>query len=397
MVGFIGGPKDRLSQDPIDFSSVWTLREQLDAISQDKWSGLPYGGAWLWGFNSGGQLGQDDVVDRSSPVVVGNERSWQDVSSSQAHTLALTNAGSLWSWGSNAGGQLGHDDQINRSSPVQVGALADWAQVSAGQNASAAVKTNGTLWTWGVNSQGHLGHNDRISRSSPVQVGALTNWSYVTINSDTFGHTTAIKTDGTLWTFGTSRHGIMGTNNLVYRSSPVQVGSLTDWARIAKSYALHMVAVKTDGTIWAWGRNNFGALGINNQISRSSPVQIGALTNWYSAANAEFFTLALKTDGTLWSWGVNSSGQLGHDDRINRSSPVQVGSLTDWEDVAAQEGISAQGVSFALKTDRTLWSWGLNSSGQLGHNDVTNRSSPVQVGTLNRWLKVSSSSGIRRV
>jgi alpha-tubulin suppressor-like RCC1 family protein len=146
------------------------------------------------------------------------------------------------------------------------------------------------------------------------------------------------------------------------------------------------MAIKNDGTLWAWGSNNDGRLGLNNTTSNSSPVQVGSLNNWaHVMPGSGSFSLAIKTDGTLWSWGLNGSGQLGLGDTTNRSSPVQVGSLTDW----AYAGVTSAG-SFALKTDGTIWAWGTNSSGQLGLGDTTNRSSPVQIGSINTWLDIST-------
>jgi alpha-tubulin suppressor-like RCC1 family protein len=301
----------------------------------------------------------------------------------------------LWAWGNNNSGQLGLGNTAPRSSPVQVGSLTNWKQVSGGQYSTAAIKTDGTLWTWGNNNNGGgLGTNNTTSYSSPVQVGSLTNWKQVSVGSDgitTSGHTAAIKTDGTLWSWGVNSSGQLGTNDIVHRSSPVQVGSLTNWKQVsAGSY--FTTAIKTDGTLWSWGLNSSGQLGTNNTTSYSSPVQVGSLTNWKQVSagtdgniiSPSGHTAAIKTDGTLWSWGLNSSGQLGTNDVVNRSSPVQVGSLTNWKLVSAGSYFTT-----AIKTDGTLWSWGNNSNGQLGTNDVVHRSSPVQVGSLTNWKLVS--------
>lgn len=137
----------------------------------------------------------------------------------------------LYAWGLNSSGQVGNGTANNLSSPVQVGSLTDWSQISAGGEHSAAVKTNGTLWTWGKNSFGQLGQNDIVSRSSPVQVGALTDWAQVSAGLTQF--TAAIKTTGTLWTWGDDDGGNLGQNSVVDRSSPVQVGALTNWAQVS--------------------------------------------------------------------------------------------------------------------------------------------------------------------
>jgi alpha-tubulin suppressor-like RCC1 family protein len=165
---------------------------------------------------------------------------------------------------------------------VQVGVLTDWSQVSAGRTFCAAIKTNGTLWTWGRNTGGQLGQNIAytIDRSSPVQVGALTDWSQVSAGRE---FCAAIKTNGTLWTWGRNISGQLGQNisYSISRSSPVQVGALTDWAQVSAGLYI-CAAIKTNGTIWSWGNNSSGQLGLNDVANRSSPVQVGALTTWSS-------------------------------------------------------------------------------------------------------------------
>ena len=165
------------------------------------------------------------------------------------------------------------------------------------------------------------------------------------------------------------------------------MGTLTNWKRVACGI-FHTAAVKTDGTLWSWGKNKYGGLGLGDTTHRSSPVQVGTLTDWRLVTSGYYHIAAIKNDGTLWSWGRNNSGQLGLGDTANRSSPVQVGTLTNWKLVAS----GAYHVA-AVKTDGTLWLWGYNNyHGGLGLGDTTNRSSPVQVGTLTNWKLVASGS-----
>ena len=198
------------------------------------------------------------------------------------HTLATKTDGTLWSWGS--GTALGHGDIIFKSSPVQVGTDTNWKNISAGSSFSFAIKTNGTLWSWGSNGQGQLGQNDTTTKSSPVQVGTDTDWKYVAAGASA---TLAIKENGTLWAWGrnstTSPVSQLGLNDTIFRSSPVQVGTDADWEYI---FIFDTgVAIKTNGTLWMWGQNNFGQLGQNDTINRSSPVQVGTATNWKQINN----------------------------------------------------------------------------------------------------------------
>ena len=194
----------------------------------------------------------------------------------------------LYSWGRNQVGQLGQNDVVYRSSPVQVGALTTWSNISTGYNSCLATKTDGTLWAWGDNTYGQLGDNTIVNRSSPVQIGALTTWSNISTN---FSACLAAKTDGTLWSWGLNSYGQLGQNDRVYRSSPVQVGSLTTWLNISVGSST-CLATKTDGGLWAWGYNGFGTLGDNTVINRSSPVQVGALTTWSKISAGAYSCLA---------------------------------------------------------------------------------------------------------
>ena len=174
----------------------------------------------------------------------------------------------------------------------------------------------------------------------------------------------------------------------MFKSSPVQIGALTDWADVSASvFVGFCLAVKTNGTIWSWGVNGRGQLGHNNTANRSSPTQIGALTNWSKIATGGNygFSVSAKTDGTLWSWGSNANGQLGDNTVADKSSPIQVGALTNWSKVAA--GFT---LSLSVKSDKTLWSWGAGTSGQLGDNTTIAKSSPVQIGSNAYWYEIAA-------
>ena len=336
---------------------------------------------WSWGTNSYSQLGDNtnnfNVATRSSPVqTVAAGTNWKAVAANQ-HTVAVKTDGTLWTWGLGNMGQMGNNTTtLATSSPVQtVAAGTNWKQVAGGYLHTAALKTDGTLWTWGDNtSYGQLGDNTVNSRSSPVQtVCAGTDWRSVACGEN---HTAAIKTDGSLWLWGSGFNGQLGDNSNVAKSSPVQtVAAGTNWQQ-ADGGGDRMSAIKTDGTLWMWGYNAFGMLGDNTVDRKSSPVQTVALgTNWKSVAICRYSTHALKTDGTLWVWGNGTSGQLGNNAAVDKSSPVQtVCAGTNWKAVDC----GSNGNGAALKTDGTLWVWGYGGSGGLGNNASVDKSSPVQ-------------------
>ena len=345
------------------------------------------GTLWAWGVNTNGQLGLGDVVTRSSPVQIGTDTNWASVSAG-TNTIAIKTTGSLWAWGTNANGQLGigNSPTMGRD-PVQVGTDTNWASVGGdhrnGSQHSLQIKTDGSLWSWGYNPTGPLGLGDATNRSSPVQVGTDTNWS--SVSTGTY-HTLAIKTTGSLWAWGTNANGQLGQGNTTTRSSPVQVGTDTNWSWVSGGRSNHTMAIKTTGSLWGWGFNTTnGQLGLGDVVNRSSPVQVGTDTNWASVSAGQFHTIAIKTTGSLWAWGQNTSGQLGQGNTTIRSSPVQMGTDTDWASVSA-----GAYHALAIKTTGSLWGWGLNTQGQLGLGDATNRSSPVQVGTDTNWASVSA-------
>ena len=343
---------------------------------------------WAWGNNYFGGLGLGNTTNVSSPTQVGSLTNWSSVDGDYC-TLALKTDGSLWSWGYNNSGQLGLGDTTNRSSPVQIGALTNWLRISAGQITGMAIKTDGTLWVWGSNSYGKLGLGNTTSQSSPTQVGALTTWSSVNVGNY---NSAAIKTDGTLWTWGFNSYGNLGLGDTTNRSSPVQIGALTNWSSVSIARSSWSAALKNDGTLWMWGSNTFGELGLSDTNNRSSPTQVGALTTWLSVAAGNAHCAAIKNDGTLWAWGYNVDGKLGQGNTTDRSSPVQVGALTTWLSVSGGSNYTA-----AIKTDGTLWTWGKGTEGRLGLGNTTYFSSPKQVGALTNWLSVSAGIGSKAI
>ena len=354
---------------------------------------------FTWGAGTDGVLGQNDLTARSIPTQVGVQVDWTSINSAYRAIHAIKSNGTLWTWGDGRNGKLGHGDTSDRSVPTQVGNLSNWSLSSGGDHLTHAVKTDGTLWAWGRNLSGALGLGNTTAYSSPVQVGELTTWSTI---STSYQRAHAIKTDGKLWSWGKGNTGQLGHGNTTDYSSPVQVGTLTDWSKIA-SGTLHNLAVKTGGTLWAWGSNSHGRLGDGTTTTRSSPVQIGSLTTWSNvwAGGQGDQSFAIKTDKTMWAWGFNTTGSLGLGDAIHHSSPTQIGSLTDWNTLSS-EGNYLGPTGMAVKTDNTLWTWGdASTTGRTAHNNLTDYSSPVQVGGATDWQEVVgtqiSSAGIRKI
>jgi alpha-tubulin suppressor-like RCC1 family protein len=238
---------------------------------------------------------------------------WTSPSTGDYHTCAVKTDGTLWCWGANGNGRLGDNTTTARHLPTQeFTAATDWALVSAGSSHTCAVKTDNTLWCWGFNGSRSLGDNTTTDRHLPTQeVTAATDWASVSAGS---AHTCAVKTDGTLWCWGNDTFGRLGDNSTQVHGSrgvPVQEHTAaTDWASVSAADE-HTCAMKTNGTLWCWGSGSFGRLGNNTTFHRRFPVQeFTAATDWAAVSAAHEHTCAVKTNGTLWCWGSNTEGQL---------------------------------------------------------------------------------------
>lgn len=325
-------------------------------------------GVYSAGLNDVYQLGLGDTTNRTTWTVNASV-AWAMVASGIVHSLAIKEDGTLWAFGDNSYGQLGQGDDVAKTAIVQVGSSTTWATASAG-TASYAIKADGTLWVWGENLAGELGLGDTTQRTSPTQVGTGTNWAYV---SGGYYFALAIKTDGTLWAAGLNDLGQLGLGDTTDRTTWTQVGSATTWASVSASYS-HTLALRTDGTLWSCGFNDVGQLGQGDTTQRTTITQVGSATDWaFICAGVRVSTsYAVKTGGTLYAWGRNVVYELGLGDTTNRTSPTQVGSATNWAKVRAG------GAGYlAITTAGAVYAAGDNTYGQLGFGDTTTRQTPT--------------------
>lgn len=334
--------------------------------------GVVYG----WGYNANGQLGDGTTTSRSSPVTfVGKISGWKRVVIADSNTLAQANDGSLWWMGANAG----------TSSPKSIPSGTDWRSIAIGYGNGTgspfyAIKNDGTLWSWGTNYDGGLGGPGGASPNTVT--GGGNNWKQVSS-----GHrfTMALKTDGTMWACGYNNFGQYGNGNTsAYSSFVSAAGGTTEWKTIAAGQ-WGTSAIKTDGTLWSCGYNTgfgSGQLGDGTTVNKSSFVSVaGGGNNWKEVKSNWGSVIALKTDGTLWSWG-----------RGGALSPTSApGGGTNWKSISVGGSISGEARFAAIKTDGTLWTWGRNVYGGLGDGTTSSRSSPAQTllsGTS--WKAISS-------
>lgn len=342
------------------------------------------GTLWAWGNNGAGQLGDGTTTNRYSPIQIGIDNNWTNISGGFLHTLAIKSNGNLWAWGWNVTGQLGDGTNNFTSIPIKIGTDNKWVSISAGYYHSVGLKSDGTCWVWGGNGYGQLGDGTNNNSFTPKQIGSENNWTSITAGSY---YTTGTKTTGTLWVCGENGVGQLGDGTNINKNNFVQISVFDNRILDLAIGPFNTSAIKSDGTLWTWGNNNFSQLGDGTAIQRLIPIQVGTETRWLSVTTGGLAVVALKNDGTLWTWGSNIEGSLGlGDPNINsKNIPTQVGSDNKWTSISA-----GLGHVVALKSDGTLWAWGLNDRGQLGDGTANNSFSPIQIGTDDNWITISA-------
>ena len=410
--GLGAGDTVYVAGNPLGLAALYVQIPDLQDRGVTVYFDLP-GTVRAWGRNSYGQLGDGTTTNSPTPVQVvdpadpsGFLTDVAQVSCGYDYTVALKSDGTVWGWGLNYAGQLGDGTTVwDRHTPVQAidpadpsGFLTDVVALAAGYSHTVAVKSDGTVWAWGDNSDGQLGDGTGVSSSTPVQVvdpsdgsGFLT--GVVAVSGGGF-HTVALKADGTVRVWGWNLTGQLGDGTTIDSPEPVQVvdpadgsGFLTGVAAVAGG-DMYTVAVKDDGTVRSWGRNQTGQLGDGTTTNSPTPVQVvdpadgsGFLTGVLAVSSGGDHTAALKGDGTVWGWGMNSEGQLGDGTVVSSPTPVQV---VDPEDGSGYlTGVVAVAAgnlhTLAAKGDGTVRAWGDNDDGQLGDGTTTGRPLPVEV------------------
>jgi PKD repeat protein/alpha-tubulin suppressor-like RCC1 family protein len=343
------------------------------------------GQLYITGWNGYGQLGDGNVSDQSSPIVIGP---YTSTSAGFGHTVAIDDVGMIWAWGYNGYGQLGNNTTINRSSPVSIARSGSYVAVSAGSYHTVAIDSDGMVWTWGSNIDGQLGDGTSgfdINKSSPVSIVRL--GPYVLINAG-YSHTVAIDSNGMIWTWGRNDFGQLGDNTLTNKSSPVSIARPGSYIAISAG-ASHTVAIDSAGMIWAWGDNYSGQIGdgtvaIFPTDFKSSPVSIARPGSYVAVSAGGWHTVAIDSAGMIWAWGAN----VGDGTNVNKSSPVSIARSGSY--VAISAGASH---TVAIDSEGIVWAWGDNEYGQLGDNTIGVdyfKSSPVSIARVGPYFSVEA-------
>ncbi len=317
---------------------------------------------WMWGYNT----------FRPSPTHVFVNSKYKAISAgTDSETIAAIRENGTLS--------LGRDDNT-------MGTDTDWKSVATGYLYGIALKENGTLWTWGLNNYGQLGDGTYIDKSEAQQIGTDADWKTI---ASGYAVTLVIKNDGSLWACGLNDDGQLGIGANTPQNANIlrQIGTDHDWDQISAGQK-HALALKKNGTLWTWGDNEYGQLGIGSTLDKYSPQQVGTGL-WRSISAGWLHTLAIKQDGSLWAWGYGRYGQIGDGSTWqNTYAPVKIGSDQDWKNISA--GTVS---SMAIKANGTLWGWGENKENVLGLTGIQQVSIPIQVGTETNWEFVSTSCG----
>jgi alpha-tubulin suppressor-like RCC1 family protein len=346
------------------------------------------GSVHCWGDNRFGQLGTGDTKSRPLPtkveipgvgvVKVFLPMGDGDLSSDVAvFTCAITTDSAMWCWGDNRNGQLGTGDTNPRLSPTPVTMLAsNNAKGGNGGGFMCTQSADGAVSCWGKNQAGQLGTGDTKDRSTPA---AVTLPMPIDRMATGAAHTCARGSDGSLYCWGSNAYGQLGIGSMTSTSKPALVSDLGPRVVRLGAGAGHTCAYTTDGLVWCWGDNREGQLGTGDNVAHDKPIMIDAqklsdVNQIYAGAN---HSCAVKTDGTLWCWGGNQFGQLGTGDMDARTSPTQIAPSVLGSSVAT--AYAGGGHTCAIKTDGSLWCWGNNAYGQITPTAGTTALEPVQV------------------
>lgn len=288
--------------------------------------GLEYNGqVWAWGYNAYGNLGDDSTTNRCTPVsVLGAKKTFCKITSGQNHIIVLQNNGQIWGWGYNNNGQLGDNTVASKRTPVSIlGGKKTFCEISASQYSTFGIEHDGQVWSWGYNTYGLLGIDSLDNKSTPVSV--LGNKKTFCKIAGGTNHAIGLDYNGQVWAWGYNLYGRIGDNSLTSRLTPVSIlGDKKTFCKITGGQN-HTVCIQHNGQVWSWGYNNNGQLGDDSTTSKRTPVSIhGNKKTFCQISTGQNHTIGIEHNGNIWTWGYNTHGQIGDNSTTPRYTPVRV-------------------------------------------------------------------------
>jgi len=324
------------------------------------------GTVWVWGDNSKGQFGQNELPGSNTPIKVPEIKDVTAIAAGGEFVIALKADGTVWGWGGNYAGQLGNGSLAETSLPVQASGLSDIKAIAAGMYHSLALKSDGTVSAWGLNQYGQLGNGTETDSNLPVKVSQVSGFENIIAIAAGAEHSVALKNDGTVWMWGNNNRGQLGKEGIPLSKEPIPVSGISD-VRFIAAGAYHTLAVTNNETVSAWGWNEYKQLG-NSTVTAdfsSRPETIPGLSDIKAVASGTYHSLVLGNDGVVRQWGGSDS------------KPAQVSGLADVTGIA-----SGEAHFIALKNDGTIRVWGRNNQGQFGNGTTAEADSNTPLQTL---------------
>jgi len=327
---------------------------------------------FAWGYNLYGQLGDNSITAKSTPVAVCGNHTFCKISHSSGYSmLAIDNNGKAWGWGYNLYGQLGNNiTTTSHKTPVAVCGSHTFCEIETGYYHTIAIDNNGKVWAWGSNFNGQLGNNSTTHESTPIAV-CNSNKIFNIISAGEFS-SFGITIDGALFAWGNNYYGQLGDNSTTNKSTPVAVCGNHKFCKISASTG-HVLAIDATNSTWSWGYNCHGQLGDNSTTDKSTPIAVCNSNNIFNIISAGGYTsFGITIDGQPFAWGHNERGQLGDNSITAKSTPVAVCGNHTFCKIST-------GYEYAIAVDNadSVWAWGYNQYGQLGNNTTTNYKTPI--------------------
>jgi alpha-tubulin suppressor-like RCC1 family protein len=347
-----------------------------------------------WG--AGGLLGDGTTTSRPWYVDIGAGNNVVGVAAGYTpkfgHGLEVRSDGTVWAWGDNRVGQLGDGTTTGRLAPVQVTGLTGVTQVAGGCTHSLALRSDGTVWAWGDNRFGTLGRGTITDHEvTPAPVSGLAGVTKIAAGC---GFSLALRSDGTVWAWGYNSVGQLGNGGTASSAVPVKITALSQVTGISAGWDSSAAVVAGGASVWAWGGNDNGQLGDGTLAGRTTPVRVTQIGTVHIAGGAAGgaveggeFAAVLGTDGSVWAWGNDTLGQLGN-------APAAAPVTRPVNTIGAGSGITQISAGLvnmvALKSDGTVLAWGSNQFGQLGNGTTASVTGPARVTGLTGATQVAA-------